>query len=329
MSETVIGPVEKYLINGSYPNIIDLILQHLDFSDLMTLSHINSDYDSIILERIAFVIDFSKFADQTFESRPPRKYRHIKFFNDLKNLKNPEVFLTGNLQTIEFIDCRCPSNKIYKNIDKIQLDAVKKIDMTLTTFNPFVVNVLKKSVNLKELSLSQSTDEIHYLNELSIAKGYKFKLRKFKFSVFTDYNFRMKKPELSNVIRRHYPTLTELVLDVWIDVNIMKICFMLPKLNRLELYEMAKWNRGPENEMNWKSVAFIESVSIRYLKVQDLNNDVDLLGCVLDACPHLRILVLSKITSKTLNFIKKARKKKLSKNLIICDEFHESIREKK
>lgn len=331
------GPVARYLINGNFPSIIDLITQHLELAELLELSQLNSEYDAIILDRITFVVSpqsqhfevvtDTEDEDDDFKFLKPavRRYRHIKFKScDLSTLDNIVDFLTDELQSLKCHDCRCTSLVKNKELEELNLEKLKRMDISLTPYNHVILSILKKSINLKELSLTQSTDEVMYLNEL-MRKDYKFKLTMFKFSVFTDYNFRMRKPELTNIIQKHGQTLVELVLDVWVDTTVMKLCFMLPKLYRLEFYEMAKWNRGPESEVNWRAVLLPKSLTIEVLKVQDLNNDVNLLGLLLGACPRLRILILSRITTRTIHSIQTARKKKLSKNLIICDEFHEAL----
>jgi hypothetical protein len=331
MLEEIIDPFNYFTYHHYMPNVIDLILQHLRFKDLLNVSAVHREYEPIIMNKVKFKVnkenDLLESGGELF-----RKYPHVKFEHELASFGFLRRVLNENLKTIEVDDCYIDWEQeatfekdiedLFGNPKNRNLESVEKIDIkSSASIYKLICSILKYSKNLKDLSITEVSNEKDFLNDLSNPE-YEFQLNRLSFSVLTEYNFEMPKPEIFNLIQRHSDTLTELILDLWVDDDVINLVLSLKNLKRFELYEMGKWNRDTKNFKDWTKAQFITNESIKTLKIQDFNNDINFLKCMLIACPNLKYLIVTNFTQSIIQLVKSLKNR--NTKLFVCDEYHVS-----
>lgn len=94
-------------------------------------------------------------------------------------------------------------------------------------------------------------------------------------------------------------SLTTLILEKWMGVNVLKCIFSMPKIQTLVIKRFDK----AELTIDWKFVKLNCSRSIRSLSFDDRKNSFDILKALIDGAPNIKTLEIFSVTQKNMEYI--------------------------
>lgn len=182
-------------------------------------------------------------------------------------------------------ECSTTESSMLFNFDKLET-------IQLTECSPFFGMILRNCKNLKKLHLGSS-------RRLENVPNNKFRLEELHLSEYSSLNFDSEKQNLINFLQIHKETLKVLELDTWPCLPVLKLVFSMPNLQKLQLFELAKFNKST----NWDEVELPVNISINDLEIEDLTDDKRLLECMLKSCRNIKKLKLHKLTDDIMQLV--------------------------
>lgn len=327
------GPFQQF---SNRPHIIDLMLQHLSFMDVMRMTQVSTfNHDFIFcwpacVKKMKLVVNRNgDRTDLIIESA--RRYHYIKI--DINS--DSTCSLSSKSTTKKQLAVVISKNNLWKGVElwlydgdfevlglcqNIEELTIKSFSIDFGTFgrytrslkfknlkslkiqnadNLITLDIIKRSPILKSLTLNGI-----FLCQLLLSDLAKLPptsaIEELHISESSSYNFEQNKMELGGFITVHLNTIKKIVFDVWAGLPVIKILFTMSNLRELELYELAKCNETTD----WEAESLPKNRSINRLWLEDLKSNKLLLKCFLKSTPNVTDLKVHLLDEEILEIIR-------------------------
>lgn len=308
---------------SNIPIITDLILQHLSGTDLIRASEISPLYHG-------FIFNSSKCLrriNRKINARDTRTYPTQRMYHTVTVHKNPSKEIINGIKYVKSLELRdiLVYSSLLRNLNSYcqdiehlsfrgfsireYLSRVHESPKSNFTKETLMLQKLK-SVTLRDMNsqfgladlirICQKASELSLVNvggskiALDLLATIDFKLKKFRLSEYSFYNFDNEKEGLAEFLQSQLTSLEHLQLDIWTGIPSLQVIFKMPKLKILELYQLDK---ATLMKTDWNLVELEVNTSIIKLVTQDLRNDAKLLKKLFIAAPNVQVLKVNEVTA--------------------------------
>ncbi|CRL06400.1 CLUMA_CG019180, isoform A [Clunio marinus] len=285
-------------------------------------SYENIDITGIFFRNVMQALDMMKTSTRwknmnmkisSFDSRMDYSIYFNTFANTMEDLRMENIRVLNNNHDAVARDLSFPKLKVLQAYN-IEPAIIEDVFRNITTLDKLIlgsyyltekakdniVKLLKSNKDLKILELSYSCFDDVMATE-NINEGIQFKLEKMYIGgdFFNCYNYQdCIRNNFINFLASQRESLTTLVFDAWMGLDILKMIYQLPNLKFLCIGNMHIVNES----IDWENVCLPKSKSLTEVTLLEFPDSCDMLKAFASGTPTSRINVTFK---PYLNFLQR------------------------
>ncbi|KAG5677475.1 hypothetical protein PVAND_007233 [Polypedilum vanderplanki] len=249
-------------------------------------------------------IDFSNFDDfltLMMHSKFVQEMRMSRIF--ILSVEKTHKEYQISFEYLKILNFHCCHSIIYEkilrncsNLKKFSIKAGS--EMPISAENT-IKNLLIKNSNLKFLEIHFNIFGIIFGSDF-LTNSLKFKLKRFEASSNLNQSFEMLRSNFCNFLLTQIDTLEEISIHNWMGLDVMKIIFLSPHLQKLTLKGFH--NYECEN-IDWENLELQRNNSIEVLNFHDISENFQIFRTVVNACSYLKKCSFYSLNNEMINYL--------------------------